>query len=249
MKKLFSVGVSIVLLALFSLLPAVAGEGPDEVEPNDSRGLADSIDIDDYVIRGHIDEDDEDDWFVLEGQEGFNPTFIIDFDEDELEIDLEIFSGDDLVDTLMDWGPEEVTVEIPGQCFIHVYWWSGEGDYTIEIEPASDLCQGEDEVEPNDEEYLADEIDGFEIEGYACEDDDDWFKLTGQEGYNPTITLIYDDDEYDIDLDVYSGDDLIGSLDEIDSPDSDDFEIPGTCYLVVYAHEGEGEYTIEIDPE
>ena len=247
MKKLFSVGISIALLALFSLLPALAGEGRDEVEPNDTRGLADSIDGN--VIRGHCDEDDEDDWFVLEGQEGLNPTFFIDFDEDELEIDLEIFSGDDLVAHLQGWGPEDVTLDIPGKCFIHVYWWSGEGDYTIEIETAGGFCEGEDEIEPNDTDDLADFIDELEIEGYACEDDEDWFVLDGQEGFHPTITLIYDDDECDLDMDVYSDDELVGSLNDVDSPDSDDFEIPGTCYLHVYAFDGEGAYTIEIDPE
>jgi hypothetical protein len=248
MKTLFSAGVVLFVLFLFSLIPAVAGQGPDEVEPNDTKALADTING--LTIEANIDEDDTDDWFKLEGQEGTDPIFSIDFDEDELEVDFEVYSDDELVETVAGWGPEETdSMHIPGVCYIHVYYWSGEGDYTIEIIPEAGECQGDSEVEPNDEKDLADLIEeDLVIEGYACEGEDDWFVVNGQEGYNPEIKLIYDDNECDIDLEVYSDKDLIGSLTETDSPDKDDFEIPGTCYIRVYAFEGEGEYTIEITP-
>ena len=125
------------------------------------------------------------------------------------------------------------------------------GDYEIEIEPGGgvdDDCEGPDEIEPNDEVDLADWIDGYIIEGYACEGDDDWYVLDGQEGVNPEITLRYDEDECDIDLEVYSGDEYVGSLIDTESPDRDDFRVPDVCYILVYAFDGEGEYEIEIEP-
>ena len=96
--------------------------------------------------------------------------------------------------------------------------------------------EGPDENEPNDEQRNADPIDGFTIEGEIGRrgDTDDWFVLDGQEGYNPTITLYYDDSECDIDLDVLSDDEVVSGLYDTTSPDSDDFDIPDTCYLHVY---------------
>jgi hypothetical protein len=255
MSKILSIFLGTLMLLAFALVPVIAQEGPDEWEPNDDMELADTIEG--YIIEAEIgDDDDEDDWFKLEGQEGYHPTFTIYFDEDELEVDWEIWSDDDIVGDSYDWGaPESITADVPGTCYIHVWWWSGEGEYSIEIEPdeddvepLDDDCEGPDELEPNDDEDLADSIDSLFIEGYACEDDDDWFVLEGQEGRNPEITLRYDEDECDIDLEIYSDDEWVGSLSNVDSPDSDDFRVPDVCYIHVYAYEGEGWYEIEIEP-
>jgi hypothetical protein len=86
------------------------------------------------------------------------------------------------------------------------------------------------------------------IEGYACEGDGDWFRLEGQEGTRPEITLYYDDHECDIDLEIYSDDEYVGGLSSTSSPDSDDFRVPGVCYIYVTAFDGEGWYEIEINP-
>jgi hypothetical protein len=238
------------LLVIFAMAPAIAREGPDENEPNDTMAQADSIDG--LTIEGKIDERDHDDWYVLEGQEGTNPTFTLTFDEDNLEIDWEIYSGEEVVATMSDWGsPESTTVEVPSTCYIHVWWWSGSGDYTIDIEPAdttSTDCAGEDEVESNDTKDLADSISGLEINGYACENDDDWYVLEGQEGANPTFTMTFDEDTLEIDWEIYSGDEVVASALDWGSPDELSAEVPGTCYIHVWWYSGEGEYKIEIEP-
>lgn len=134
MKIFFSSITALLILALLFIAPAIAGEGDDEVEPNDTMDLADPVDG--YIINGHMDEDDVEDWFVLDGQEGYEPTFTIYFDEDECEIDFEIYSDDELVESVIGYGTEEsITCEVPGDCYIHVYYWDGEGEYTIEIDP------------------------------------------------------------------------------------------------------------------
>ncbi|HDS30382.1 MAG TPA: hypothetical protein ENN67_04990 [Firmicutes bacterium] len=248
MKITYSVFAILALLFLFTILPAVAGEGDDEVEPNDTKALADTITG--FVIRGHVDEDDPDDWFRLDGQEGTFPQFTIFFNDEEVEVDFEVYSDNDLVQVVQEYGSgESVKLNIPGECFIHVYLWSGEGDYRIEIEPEGGNCAGDSEIEPNDEKDLADLIEeDLQINGYACEGETDWFVLDGQEGYNPEITLIYNDKLCDIDLIVYSDDEEIGGLVGVESPDSDVFEIPGTCYIKVTAFSGSGTYTIIIKP-
>jgi hypothetical protein len=254
MKIAFSTTLVCLMLLLFALIPALAQEGPDENEPNNTRGHATSIDgltIDGEVGRG----DDDVDWYKLESQEGYNPTITLTYNDSRCDIDLDVYSDRDLVASLTGTdSPDSDSFDIPGTCYLKVYAYEGHGAYTIDIEPGegdntgSQDCAGPDEVESNDTKDVADVIDGTMIEGYACEDDVDWYVLEGQEGYNPTITLTYDDNGCDINLDVYSDRDLVASLTGTDSPDSDSFDIPGTCYLKVYAYDGEGEYTIDIEP-
>ncbi|MCX6647318.1 MAG: hypothetical protein NTY09_13310 [bacterium] len=107
-------------------------------------------------------------------------------------------------------------------------------------------CEGLDESEPNDTAGNADSISDYDIEGHACNSEIDWFVLEGQEGNNPTITLSYDDTSCNIDLEVYSDSSYIGGLDNPGSPDSDTFNVPGTCYLKIWAVTGAGDYTIDI---
>lgn len=249
MKIFISTAIGMSLLMFLILAPAIAGQGPDEIEPNDTMELADFIDS--YLIQGHMDEDDEADWYVLDGQEGYYPTFTIFFDGDEVEIDWEIYSDDEFVEGAYGWdGDESITCEVPGECYIYVYWYSGEGDYEIEIEPERGECEGEDEVEPNDNEDLADIIeDELEIHGYMCIDDEDWFVLAGQEGFEPTFTIYFDEDECEIDFWIYSDDELVGEAIGYGSGESITCEVPGECFIYVYYWDGEGEYTIEIEPQ
>ena len=177
---------------------------------------------------------------------------------------MEIYSGYDLVGSLTSSsGFDSGSFHVPGTCYLKVYQYDGEGYYTIDIDSRGggggynspgggggsySGCEGPDEVESNDTKSLADSISYFSIDGYACSGDDDWFVLTGQEGTYPTITLYYDDGYCDIDMEIYSGSDYVGSLTSTSSPDWDNFNIPSTCYIHVYAHSGEGAYTIKIEP-
>jgi len=227
-------------------------EGDDEFESNDSRDLADSIDG--YMIDGYACNEDVD-WFRLEGQEGTSPTIILYYDSRDIDVDMEIYSGYDIAGSLTSSSdPDEGTFNVPDTCYLKVYSYDGDGYYSIEILPQGggysnyNDCEGPDEVESNDSRGLADSINYYLIEGYACSGDDDWFELTGQEGSRPTFTLYYDEDVCDIDMEVYSGTDYIGSLTSTSSPDYDTFSVPGKCYLHVYSHSGEGFYSIDIEP-
>jgi len=245
-----------IILSILILTPALAQEGPDEIESNDTMVLSDFIDG--FVIEGEIGADgDEDDWFVLDGQEGYYPTITLYYDNEVCDIDLDIWSDDQVIGSLSSVNsPDSGSFHVPDICYLHVYVYDGSGEYRIEIEPSDssslDRCEGDDEVESNNERDLADYIEeedgSLEINGYACVDDEDWFMLDGTEGYNPTITLIYDYEICDIDLEIYSGDDYVGSLVDVESPDSDEFEVPDVCYLRVMAYDGEGQYTILIEP-
>ncbi|MCK4720484.1 hypothetical protein KAU08_07485, partial [bacterium] len=242
--KYFSLSIVISGLIIFFLLtPAVAQEGPDEWEPNNRRVLADEITG--FQIEGEIGDNDHEDWYVLAGQQDSTNEFKLIFNEDECDITMEIYSGEELIDTGgYSYVDGFIISGLLDPCFIRVMKVEGNGMYLVEINP---MCEGESEDEPNDDKSLADIIGLGTIEGYLCEDDTDWFKLDGFEGTNPTITLSYDYETCDIDCLVYSDDLLVGQLDLTISPDTIEFETAGTCYLYVYAFEGEGGYTIEIE--
>jgi hypothetical protein len=245
----------IIILLLAAVSPAVALEGPDENEPNDSRRdatLIRGLEFSGEVGRGR----DTDDWFELDGQEGTNPNIALYYDERECDIDLEVYSDRELVGSLTDTsGEDQGQFDVEGRCFLHVWAYDGRGEYEISIEPdrhdrnrSHGDCEGPDEQESNDEKHVADSIDDLDIEGYACRGDVDWYYLNGQEGTHPSITLEYENRESDIDLEVYSDDELVGSLTGTSGSETGDFEVPGTCYLKVYAYDGEGEYKVAIEP-
>ncbi len=112
--------------------------------------------------------------------------------------------------------------------------------------PPSSGCEGADESEPNDIPDDADIIETLQIRGRICRNDVDWFILNGQEGYKPEITLTCNADSCDIDLEVFSGADYVGVLNATESSDASEFDVPGSCYLRVYAFDGEGDYTIAV---
>ena len=250
MRTFVSVTSAIILLILIAVAPAIAQQGSDEIEPNDSKDTADTAKG--LEIVGEIGlGDDIDDWYELDGQEGYYPRITLFYDNENCDVDLEIYSGEEIIGYLDSVeSPDSNTFAIADVCYLHVIVYDGHGEYTINIVPRDDAdeCQGENEIESNNEREISDPIEELKFSGYACEDDDDWFVLDGDEGANPTITLTYDVDQCDIDLDVYSGDEYIGTLDDHISPDSNTFEVPDACYLHVFAFEGEGEYTIEIKP-
>ncbi|MCX6646448.1 MAG: PKD domain-containing protein, partial [bacterium] len=220
-------------------------EGLDESEPNETSVDADSIgdlDIEGFACTGELD------WFVLQGQQGTNPTITLTYDSASYDIDLYIYSDTTLVGSLTNTGsPDSGTFSVPGVCYLVAEAWSGEGAYTIDISPAGG-CEGPDESEPNETKLDADSIGDLDIEGYACAGESDWFVLQGQEGTYPNICLNYDSGLCDIDLNVYSDTDHVGTLNGIGSPDCGDFSVPGVCYLEVWAVSAGGSYTIDITP-
>jgi len=261
MTKFLPAVLVVMVLLIMATAPLYAGEGRDEYEPNDTMELADLIEG--LEIKGNVDEVDTDDWFKLAGQEGYRAEFTVFQDDDEVEVDFEILSVDyedmdlyEVVGSAEDWGSgESITCDIPRECYIRVWHWEGAGDYTIKIQPMvlevdfNDYKDEDyDEIEPNDDEDLADFVSDFDIYGYCDEDDVDWYYTDGQEGFNPTFTIFFDDEDVEIDFEVFSGDDNVGGAYDYGSGESLTCEVPGQCYIKVYHWSGEGEYVLLIEP-
>jgi hypothetical protein len=236
--------ISIALfLLLFSIAPSFAAEGYSEVEPNDSVDIADTVDG--FIIQGSFSKGDNDDWFVLNGQEGENPSLAVVFDGEAMELNWEVYSDDDVVESMTgDGSPESVTVDVPGTCYVHVWRVRGKGDYTFAI--SNPDCMGADEQEPNDEEILADETSEPVINGYLCPSDNDWYSITSLSG-NTTFTLSFDDETVEPDWEIYNDSEVVASSEEYGSPDTLTARITGDCYIHVWAYSGEGEYKIKVE--
>ncbi len=266
--------ITILLLCIVQGL-VYAQEGPSETEPNNTRDEATVIRS--LMIIGEVGSgDDMSDWYQLDVLGGDEFSLMLSFDEIECQIAVEIYDDDEMIE-VMDRGrsPDDVDVEIDGDCFVRVYSIMGFGYYTIEVEQEDveintpvrtrddeedeedeDVeeddyrtgdCEGPDESEPNNNISHATVIDGDRIEGRICGDEVDWFLLEDREDSDLSVTLTYDDDECDIDLEILSDNDVEDVLDSVYSPDSTDVSIDGICYINVFAYDGDGPYTITIE--
>lgn len=215
-----------------------------EAEPNDTKDLADSVS--DMTICGEIAHEGDVDWFALEGQEGYHPSFAITHDEAN-DFDFEIYSNEESVGMAVGVSSgDSIDCDVPGRCFVKVWGCNGTGAYSIAITPREDESAS-DEVEPNDTKNLADSIDDMTISGDISHGGDvDWFVLQGQEGCNPTFTITHDDAN-DFDFEVYNEDDSVGSAIGIESGDGIQCEVPGRCFVRVWSSTGTGAYQITIE--
>lgn len=124
----------IILVAILLTLACTAAFAQSsEVEPNNTKSLADPVKG--MTIRGKMSSKTDVDWYVLNGQEGVNPTFTINH-ASGVDFDFEVWSGEEKVATCSGTtSPDSETVNVPGKCYIKVYSFRGSGSYTITITP------------------------------------------------------------------------------------------------------------------
>jgi hypothetical protein len=128
-------------------------QGPDEVEPNDTYDIADEIADND--IEGYVCPSDED-WFLLDGQEGVVPTFYLDYDPAIGDVDMEIYSDGLLVGVIKGTaGNESAIFHVPGQVYLRVLAFDGEGSYKITIDSGIKFKEREELIP---EEDITDEM-------------------------------------------------------------------------------------------
>ena len=106
-------------------------QGLDEVEPNDTKDQANPAGHD--IIEGSVCAGDND-WYVIYGRENEYWSLTLNFDATETEVDWEIYSDDRKVATGTNYGsPDTISCDVPGKCYIHVWQFSGEGEYMISL--------------------------------------------------------------------------------------------------------------------
>jgi hypothetical protein len=106
-------------------------QGFDEIEPNDTQIYSNLAPHD--IIEGHVCAGDSD-WYVLDGQQAEYWSVDLNFDPSEVEVDWEIYSDDTRMAVGTNYGsPDLLACYVPGKCYIHVWQFSGSGDYMINL--------------------------------------------------------------------------------------------------------------------
>ncbi|HPQ52845.1 MAG TPA: hypothetical protein PK253_06310, partial [Spirochaetota bacterium] len=158
--------------------------------------------------------------------------------------DLEVYSDETRVGSATGTGsPDVITCSVPGRCHLKVWRVSGEGAYSIEVNPRGGT---DTEQEPNNDRSSATLARGIMLKGSLNErDTEDWFELGGQEGRNPTFTITHGAGS-NFDFEVFSGNDLAGRAIGTGATDSLRCFVPGRCYVRIWRVSGSGDYTITI---
>ena len=129
MKKLMGACFAIVL----TIGLASCGYVNNETEPNNSRGKATSTDA--IIFGGEMGDSNDVDWFVLQGQEGTRANFEISH-APENDFDFEVYSGGTEVGSAIGLeSGDNITVGIPGTCYVKVWQSTGTGAYHISVSP------------------------------------------------------------------------------------------------------------------
>ncbi len=214
-----------------------------ELESNNSRALANRTRS--MMLSGHLDENDSEDWFVLEGQEGTQPAITLSHGEG-VNFDMEVYSDDMLVCSARGTeNTETVSCNVPGRCYVRIIRVSSTGNYTVRVQRDGGTYS---EQEPNDDRSMANLVRNLVIDGSLSADDtDDWFELNGQEGTAPTFTLRHGQNA-NFNFEVFSGDVLVCRGTGTGTTETIRCNVPGRCFVHVWRVSGEGNYTLTIEP-
>ncbi len=212
-----------------------------ELESNNSRALANRTRS--MTLSGHLDDNDSEDWFVLEGQEGTQPAITLSHGEG-MNFDMEVYSDDMLVCSARGAGnTETVSCNVPGRCYVRIIRVSGSGNYTVRVQRDGGTYS---EQEPNDDRSMANLVRNLVIEGSLSADDgDDWFELAGQEGTMPAFIINHAPDA-NFDFEVFSDGNLACRATGTGPTESIRCAVPGRCFIRVWRVSGAGNYTIQI---
>ena len=213
-----------------------------EMEGNNVRALANRTRS--ITLTGNLGEGDTDDWFMLEGQEGTQPSVSISHGG-AMNFDFEVYSDTILAGRAAGTGPtDSISCNVPGRCYIRVYRVSGSGSYTVTIGRDAGAYR---EQEPNDDRSMANLTRSMVMEGsVSAEDRDDWFELAGQEGTSPSFTLSHDASA-DFDIEVFSNDTPVGRTRTGAPSETLRCAVPGRCFVHVWRVTGSGNYRLTVD--
>ncbi|MBN1534260.1 MAG: hypothetical protein JXA20_16425 [Spirochaetes bacterium] len=111
--------------------------GSSEMEPNNDVSLADRVAG--FEINGVIGFEGDVDWYVLNNQEGYNPTFSV-FHDPSIDVDFEVYNtmGGNMSRVGSAQGTQSgdsIRVYTPGQVHLRVWSYRGTGPYRIQIMP------------------------------------------------------------------------------------------------------------------
>ncbi len=193
---------------------------PDQYEPNDTQASAIELLALQDGPQGNMFHElticgADEDWFEIPPVCMYESLSVrIEFDNDDGDLDLELWSANSLLGTSDGWDDfEEVTLgqRNPASHFIHVYPADQAAvSYTMNVTLQCEQCDDDrfDDGDGNDDRDHATRVPlGVEQEDlHLCKMDQDWYRASFDAGANLRVQLCFHTMEADLDLTVYGPD-------------------------------------------
>ena len=196
-------------IAVVEATPTCTG---DALEENDTQATAVSVLSDTYA--GLTSCPDDGDYYNVYLLAGGTVTVDLTFDHAEGDIDVDLLQPDgdwvDYSDSETDDESFEYVATEAGVYTIYVYLYEDLGDtpgntYSMTVDiPSAGSCDEDDDFEENDTADTAAYFVSGTVEGlWACGTDMDYYEVLGLSDETLTIELGFDNDDADIDVEVY----------------------------------------------
>jgi hypothetical protein len=214
----------------------------DAYEENDTQETAAVIDAGEYDLTVL-----DDDWFRVEGDAAAIAQVALDFTHETGDLDLELYDADGVLLASSATGADTETASgftLSGTFLIHVFGYGGQANtarMTVTVTPIR-----EDQWEENDTMETAAPLGPGTYEISVL--DDDWFRVSVGESAALQVTLDFDNDLGDVDLELYDGDGrlLALSMSTSDSEVANGFAPDGEFLIHVYCYAGINRATLAI---
>ena len=211
------------MLTLFILQSQSWGCDTDIFEPNNSQ--TQSTTMNDGTYTNLVVCEADDDWYSFEGQAEQVVDILIQFTDEEGDIDLQLYDplGGELESSQTATDNEHIdSFQLPddGLYWFRVkYYRSGTSDtppyqntYALTFSLTDEPYCKQDQWEVNDSAEQAVELPLGNNTLQACPYDEDWFAVYMNEGEELDVQATFDNDEGDLDIFLYKEDDLVGAV-------------------------------------
>ena len=210
----------------------------DPFEPNNSRERAFVLEAGNYT-GAQISEADVD-WFTFQPPTGATVRVTINFVDEDGDLDLKMFEGDEQVDSSTSWSSDRETVDSTFDgtepLYIKVFGYEdAKGPYTIDVSFEGGLDFGPPCDDDNQDQDSAFEVQAGSFWGLQiCDDDpEDWYRIPATVGAG-TVSVETTSGAGDLSLQLYRSSGALVSESATTGP-VEELEMPsGVLYLRVY---------------
>ena len=193
----------------------------------------------------------DDDWFVVELEGGSSLEVVVDFINDDGDIDVELIDLDtgEIADSTSTGDQESVSgaVAVARSLYVRVFLYGDDdagGGSAYTITATVGACPT-DPFEPNDTQDSAAALTAGEHDGLLVCLDDDWYSIELTAGASLSVGVLFPNTEGDVDAKLYdgSGEVLLESVSTDDDEAIGPWEATadGPVYLRIYLYADQGE--------
>ena len=215
----------------------------DPYEPNNSPAAAFKLEA--GAFTGAQISDNDVDWFTFQPPTGATVRVTINFVDEDGDLDLKMYRGDEQVDSSTSWSSDRETVDSTFDgtepLFIKVFGYDGAtAPYTIDVSFEGGLDFGPPCDDDNESQETAFEVQAGSFFGLQiCADDpEDWYRIPATVGAGE-VRIDFSAAAGDLDMALYRSSGALVETAETDG-DGETLDMPsGVLYLRVYGDANE----------